>query len=78
MSDNWFKQLTQRLIWAGRALTVDSNNPVIRLDNGLELDLQNKKITLEGDLHLHITGRFEISSDGEMYIQNKWIPQDNG
>lgn len=65
---SWYKELTQRLVWASRAIVTDSNNPVIRLDNGLSLDLANNRIILEGDFALHTTGQIDLSADGNVII----------
>lgn len=61
---NWFKQMAQRLIWAHRAFVAEANEPIIKLDNGIALDLNNNRIILEGDFALHVTGNMSLTSDG--------------
>ncbi len=65
---NWFQQLSQRLIWAHRALVADPVHPVIRLDNGMTLDLARNKVILEGDFCLHVTGNLSLSADGDLEL----------
>lgn len=67
---NWFAQLTQRLVWAHRAFVADDTNPIIRLDNGISLDLSNNKIILEGNFALHVTGNFSLTADGDLDIRD--------
>lgn len=68
---NWFQQLSQRLIWAHRALVADTVHPVIRLDNGMTLDLVNNKVILEGDFALHVTGNLSLTADGVLALKDR-------
>jgi len=67
--NNWFKEFSQRLVWASRAFVADGANPVIKLENGISLDLSQNKIILEGDLAIHVTGNMSLTSDGEMTVR---------
>lgn len=66
----WFQQLAQRMIWAHRALVADSVHPVIKLDNGVTLDLARNKVILEGDFALHVTGNLTLSADGDLDLNS--------
>lgn len=65
---NWFKEFAQRLVWASRAFVADGANPVIKLENGISLDLSQNRIILEGDLSIHVTGNMSLTSDGKMTV----------
>jgi hypothetical protein len=75
----WFQQLAQKLVWAHRVIVTDSSNPVLRLDNGITVDLTNNRLILEGDFALHVTGNLTLSADGEVTIvdKNSKLPADN-
>lgn len=68
---NWFQQLTQKLVWAHRVIITDSAKPMLRLDNGITIDLNTSTIILEGDCGLHIKGNFTLSADGEVTIRDR-------
>lgn len=68
----WFQQLSQRLIWAHRALVADSTHPVIQLENGVTLDLARNKVILEGDFALHVTGNLSLTADGDLNVQGNY------
>lgn len=66
---SWFKQIAQRLIWAHRALVADADNPEIRLDNGITLDLARNKVILDGDFSLEVTGNLKLAARGDLILQ---------
>lgn len=65
----WYKEFSQRLIWASRALVADTANPEIRLDNGITLDLARNKVILEGDFSLEVTGNLEFAARGDIVLK---------
>ena len=70
MKANWFQDLTRRLTWATKIIVLPGNNPVIRLDNGITLDLVRNKIILDGDFALHVTGNLDLSADGDILLRS--------
>lgn len=68
MADNWFRDIARRLSWATKVLVMPGNNPVIKLDNGVTLDLVRNRIILEGDLGIHVTGNLDLSADGDIVM----------
>jgi len=64
----WYRELTQRLTWASRILINHTDRSVIRLDNGVSLDLSTNRIILDGDFALHVTGNLNLSADGEATV----------
>ncbi|MNK54322.1 hypothetical protein D3C87_733040 [compost metagenome] len=66
----WFQQIAQRMIWAHRALVADPVHPVIKLENGVTLDLARNKVILEGDFALHVTGNLTFTADGDLELKS--------
>lgn len=62
--ETWFQQLANRLMWASRILITDA--PVVRLDNGIDLDLRNNRVILHGDVGLHVVGNLSLTATGEV------------
>lgn len=62
----WFKELVTRLSWASKIISDSST--IIKLDNGISLDISNNQIILDGDFALHTTGKLTFSSDKDVVL----------
>ncbi len=66
----YIRSLFQRLIWSANAFTMPMNNPIIKLENGILIDLANKHIVIPGEFSLHSQGNFRLSSDQHIIINS--------
>ncbi len=63
----------QRLKWAASAFA--RHDPIIILDNGMKLDLENRKLIIPSDFHLHTEGDLRLSSDKHVILHSGRTPE---
>lgn len=70
VGENWISRLRTRLHWAIAAFRADPKSPVISLGNGVLWDLSTNVVTVEGDFHLHTTGKMSFTSDSHIILSS--------
>lgn len=73
---SWWSELFERCKRAVVAFRTPYEVTTVRFDNGLVLDLANKCIVVPGDLTIHATGDFTLSSDKHVIIQSGCDPEE--
>lgn len=61
--------LLQKIMMCWEFLTHETK-PVLKLDNGLLVDIENKRIVIPTDFHIHTEGTLRISSDKHVVINS--------
>lgn len=67
---SWFRNLVERFTWAVTAFRAPRYEPVIKLADGIALDLHTKQIVIDGDFGVYATGNVTFRAEKHVIIES--------